>query len=111
MSVYKRGNVWWFKFVWRGERIQETTKQSNKRIAEQIEAARRTALAKGEVGLRDRPVIPTVQEFAAREFLPFCEARFADKPRTLAYYRDGLKHLEHFPAIANSALDSVTADS
>src|SRR5262245_52670462 len=58
MAVYKRGNVWWFKFNWNGDRIYESTKQSNKRIAEQIEAARKTQLAKGEVGIRDRPPAP-----------------------------------------------------
>ena len=43
MAIYKRGNVYWFKFVWRGERIRESTKQGNRRLAEQIEAARNPA--------------------------------------------------------------------
>ena len=34
MAVYKRGNVWWYKFTWNGEAIRESSKQSNKRIAE-----------------------------------------------------------------------------
>jgi hypothetical protein len=36
VAVYKRGNVWWYKFVWNGEPIRASTKQSNKRLAEQI---------------------------------------------------------------------------
>jgi hypothetical protein len=47
----KNSNRWWYKFVWNGELLRESTKQWNKRIAEQMEAAHRTALAKGEVGL------------------------------------------------------------
>jgi hypothetical protein len=42
MAVYKRGDVWWYKFTFSGELIRESTKQGNKRVAEQIEAARKT---------------------------------------------------------------------
>lgn len=51
MSIFKRGNVYWYNFLFNGERIQKSTKQGNPRIARQIEAAHRTALAKGERGL------------------------------------------------------------
>jgi hypothetical protein len=43
MAVYERGEVWWFKFVWNGELIRASTKQGNKRVAEQIEASRKAA--------------------------------------------------------------------
>jgi hypothetical protein len=43
-----------YKFVWNGELIRERTKQTNKRIAEQMEAAHKAALAKSEVGIRTR---------------------------------------------------------
>ena len=46
MSVYKRGRVWWYKFTWNGKPIRVSTKQTNKRVAEQIEAAHKTSLAK-----------------------------------------------------------------
>lgn len=35
MALYKRGAVWWFEFVFNGERIRESTKQGNRRTAEQ----------------------------------------------------------------------------
>ncbi len=66
MALYKRGGVWWFEFVFNGERIRETTKQGNRRTAEQIESARRTQLAKGEVGIKDRKPVLTLKEFAPR---------------------------------------------
>lgn len=50
----KNSNRWWYKFVWNGELIGESTKQTNKRTAEQMEAAHKAALAKGEVGIRDK---------------------------------------------------------
>jgi len=56
----KKSKYWWYKFTWNGELIRESTKQTNKRVAEQMEAAHRTALAKGEVGIRDRRPVPTL---------------------------------------------------
>jgi hypothetical protein len=41
MAVYKQAKSknWWYKFNWNGEQIRESTKQTNKRVAEQMEAA------------------------------------------------------------------------
>jgi hypothetical protein len=80
MAVYRRGKVWWFKFAWDGETIRESSKTGNKRIAEQIEAARKTGLAKGDVGIRDRKPVPTVAHFAEHDFLPFVRSTLAEKP-------------------------------
>ena len=63
MAVYKRGQIWWYKFNWNGEPIRESTKQTNKRVAEQMEATHKTSLAKGEVGLRDRAPVLTLKDF------------------------------------------------
>jgi hypothetical protein len=46
MSIYKRGKVYWYKFMWNGEMVRESTKQGNDRKARQIEAAHKTRLAK-----------------------------------------------------------------
>ena len=51
MAVYKRGQTYWYTFVWNGRRVQRSTKQGNRKAAIDIESAYRTALAKGEVGL------------------------------------------------------------
>jgi hypothetical protein len=85
MADYKRGRVWWYKFTWKGEPIRESTKQTNKRVAEQIEAAHKTSLAKEEVGIRDRKPAPTLREFAAADFLPHCRSTFSAKINTLSY--------------------------
>jgi hypothetical protein len=63
MGVYKRGDTYWFRFTWNGEEIRESAKTRNKRTAEQIEAARKTQLAKREVGIRDRAPVPTFGDF------------------------------------------------
>ena len=46
--------VYWYKFMWLGKQVRESTKQGNDKVARQMESAHRTSLAKGEVGLRDK---------------------------------------------------------
>jgi hypothetical protein len=72
MAVYKQkgSKNWWYQFIWNGKRIRQSTKQTVKRTAEQMEAAHKAALAKGEVGIREKKPVPTLQEFAETEFLP-----------------------------------------
>ena len=110
MAVYKRGGTYWFKFVWNGDTIRESAKTGNKRTAEQIEAARKTQLAKGEVGIRDRAPVPTLADFLKREFLPHIETRFADKRKTRAHYTVQIKHLLAHSALAGTALDAIRAE-
>jgi integrase len=110
MAVYKRGKVWWYKFNWNGETIRESTKQTNKRNAEQIEAAHKTSLAKGEVGIRDRAPVPILKDFADREFLPFVRTTSASKPRTVTFYENTATNLKAFHRLADSPLDAVTVE-
>jgi integrase len=110
MAVFKRGKKWWYKFVWNGELIRESTKQSNKRTAEQMEASHKASLAKGEVGIRHRAPVPTLSDFAEKEFKPYIESRFPNKPKTLEYYRTGLKNLIGYAPLAGCTLDTITAE-
>ena len=55
--------VYWYKFMWQGKLVRESTKQGNDKVARQMEAAHRTSLAKGEVGIRERKPSPTLAEF------------------------------------------------
>jgi integrase len=113
MAVYKQkeSNRWWYKFAWRGELIRESTRQTNKRVAEQMEAARKTALAKGEVGIRDRKPVPRLKDFAERDFLPFVRSTLAEKPRTVRFYETTTNNLAGFPKLANLRLDAITAET
>jgi integrase len=91
--IYKRGNVYWYRFQWRGKLVRESTKQGNDKVARQMEAAHRTALAKGEVGIRERKPVATLAEFLRKEFLPYVEAKHSAKPATLRYYQTGAASL------------------
>ena len=75
-----------------------------------MEAAHKTSLAKGEVGIRDRVPVPTLKEFAERDFKPYIESRFQNKPKTLEYYRTGLKNLNGYAPLAGCTLDTITAE-
>ena len=92
MAVYKRGNVWWYKFNWSGVTVRASTKATNKRTAEQIEAAKKTALAKGEVNIQERKRIPTLREFA-KDFESAIQTQCAEKPRTIDFYLSRVKQL------------------
>jgi integrase len=94
MSIYKRGDVYWYKFMWQGKLIRESTKQGNDKVARQMEAAHRTSLlAKGEVGIRDKKAAPALSEFLKKDFLPYVATAHSAKPRTGEYYEDGVKML------------------
>jgi integrase len=112
MAVYKqpKSKYWWYKFVWNGEPIRESTKQTNKRVAEQLEAAHRTALAKGEVGIRERKVVPTLKEFADHAFLPFVRATSKEKPNTVRFYENSVENLKAYGKLASLRLDTITSD-
>ena len=100
MSVFKRGRVYWYEFSWRGERIRESTRQRNQNVARQMEAAHRTSLAKGEVGIREKKRPPTVAEFSER-FLKTIETQTKGKrPFTLRFYRGSLQHPLKFTKLA-----------
>jgi len=110
MSLYKRGETWWYRFEWRGDEIRESTKVSNQREAEKIEAARKTQLARDEVGLKGRKPAPTLREFVEKSFRPHIAVHFAEKIQTRRYYGFGLKAVLAYPALAEARLDETTAD-
>lgn len=110
MAVYKRGGIWWYKFAWNGKAIRESTKQSNKRTAEKMEAAHKTSLAKGEVGIRDRKPIPTLEKFMELDFLPFVRTTKAGKPNTVRFYENSVANLQACSKLAGLPMNEITAE-
>ncbi len=95
MAIFKRGRIYWYHFVFNGQHIQESSKQGNPRVARQIEAAHRTSLAKGEVGIREHKKVPTLSVFG-EQFKGFIDARCASKPNTITFYKGKLARLLDF---------------
>jgi len=103
--VFKRGRIYWYKFMWNGELVRESTKQRNDKIARQMEAAHRTSLAKGEVGIRERKAVPTLGEFCKKRVEPWAKVR----PSWL-WFRSGIRPLLEYGTISGLKLDSITSE-
>ena len=109
----KRGScgVYWYKFMWHGGLIRESTKQGNDKVARQMEAAHRTSLAKGEVGIRERKPVLTLREFCDKRFEPWARATFETScVRNWHWYRAGLRTIRNYGALAEGKLDEITAE-
>ena len=104
--IYKRGKTYWYKFMWHGELIRESTKHRNPRVARQIEAAHKTSLAKGEVGIRERKAAPTLQEFSER-FLKWVAVDRANKPQTVQFYKTRVRLLLGFEPFKTAPIDQI----
>jgi integrase len=94
MALSKRGGVWWYEFVYGGRRYRKSTGVKNQRDAREIEAAYRTALAKGEVGMTERKPVPAFRA-AIDEFLKWSAQSFK-KPTHTRYKISSVALLKHF---------------
>jgi integrase len=106
MSLYKRGDVYWYEFRFNGARVQESAQTGNKDAARQIEAAHRIRLAKGEAGINERPAAPTLAEFRAR-FESAIVMLCADKPATVSFYQEKLRRLLADKQLSRARLDAI----
>ena len=112
MSIFKRGSVYWYHFLFNGDHIQKSTKQGNPRTARQMEAAYRTALAKGEVGITERKPIPTLAAFIENRFVPWAQATFEkSSPKTwTCWYRTQLGNIAAYLPLVSRKLDTITSE-
>jgi integrase len=104
--IYKRGDVYWYKFMWSGKLVRESAKTGNPRTARQIESARKTELAKGEVGIKDRPPAPSLEDFSKR-FETWIATEKAEKPNTISFYKDRIKQLLQFDRLRKASLEQI----
>ena len=63
VSIYKRGEVYWYKFMWKGKLVRESTKQGNDKVARQMEAAHRTLWQRVRSASARRSAVPTLAAF------------------------------------------------
>ncbi|MGA9783317.1 MAG: hypothetical protein WBQ52_14240, partial [Terracidiphilus sp.] len=53
MSLFPRGDVWWYEFYFAGQRIRESTKSTSKTVAREAEKNRRRELEEGLNNITD----------------------------------------------------------
>src|SRR6266851_7547701 len=83
MGVYKRGQTYWYKFLFQGQLIRESAKTNSKTVAREAERARRRDLELGinRIGKRERTPLFRI---AAKEWI---EAKIGKSESTLRNYR------------------------
>jgi len=104
MSVYKRGDTYWYEFEFNGSRIRESAKTTSKTLAREAERVRRRKLEEAVNGIvkRERPPLFPI---AADGWL---ESKTGLTPLGRAYYRQYIGKLKkHF---GGRLVSDITAD-
>lgn len=93
MSVFRRGERWWYEFEFHGQRIRESTGSTSKTLAVRAERQRRRELEESANGVRAarRPVLFPV---AAREWMAANKARWSESNISIQEFN--LKHLSAY---------------
>jgi integrase len=103
MGVYRRGNVWWIDYYDQSrERVQESSRSSNKREAEELLTLRKSEILRG---VYKRPVKITLSEFGKR----YMEHAKANK-RSWLRDQEMLKHLQAFFGAQRELSEIAPAD-
>jgi integrase len=105
MSVYRRGEVWWYKFRFAGQMIRESSKSESKTVARDAERARRREM-EGSFNSISKPRTAQLCSTAADTWL---KAKIAHlSPRSVIIERANLKHIN--PYFARVLLCDISAD-
>jgi integrase len=104
--IYKRGNVYWYNFMFKGERVQNSTRQGNANRARDMEAKERARRADGDAGMKERVTIPSLSGFEQR-FMDEIRVRRADHPETIEFYQSKYSGLLRFKPMAQARLDHI----
>jgi hypothetical protein len=108
MSVYRVGDSWHYRFMYKGVVIRRSTRQGNHKVALAMEAKHRTAKSMGEAGLGESPACPTLTTFLTNRIRPWAAKA---KLTTATWYRDGINPLLAYKPLAHRALDTITSES
>jgi integrase len=89
MSLYKRGDVWWYKFRFAGQVIRESSKSESKTVGKDAERARRRELEESWNQIKRRK-LPPLFSIAAADWL---KTRTSIAPSTERSYKLAISHL------------------
>jgi integrase len=107
MSVYKRGNVYWYDFWFHGQRIRQSTGLQNKTAAVRAEAIHKAELAERRAGITRHEPCPTFEDFVTAEFLPWSRKEHQARPSTHRRYRVSARRLvQHFGKLPLDAIST-----
>jgi integrase len=104
MSVYQRGGKWWYEFMFRGQRIRESSYSPLKSVCERLERERRRKL---ELGMQGLAKIEQPKKFhgAAEAYLLDREPHWSQKTQEM--HKNSLRHLKpHFGKLLLNEIDA-----
>ncbi len=101
----KRGGIYHYRFMFEGEIQRGSCFTGDKRAADKIEAARKTELAMGKVGIGRKKKTPTFEDYALNVFMPDVRIN-KTKHFTVTYYQNSINHLLKSP-LAPKRLDEI----
>jgi integrase len=105
MSVYRRGETWWYKFKFAGQAIRESAKTTSKTVAKNAERTRRRELEEGFNGI-SKPQRAQLFNLAADNWLEGKKAHLS--PRSVKIEESNLKHLK--PVFGGMLFCDIKAD-
>lgn len=90
MAVYKRGNIYWYEFLFAGKSVRESAKTTSKTIAKDAEKNRRRELERGFNGLEDKREerIRSIKEMATEYRENYCL-----RHRSSVFVRYAVRHV------------------
>ena len=103
MSIYLRGDVWYYLFYLNGRRYRGSTKTKNKKQAERIEAKARVAAESGESLQPKRATL--IQDFA-KQFLEWLDKTTLEQ-KTKNDYKNGCRLILQ-SALCGMRMDQIT---
>src|ERR1022692_4487399 len=108
MSVFRRGDVYWYEFIFAGKRIRESTKAHSKTVAKEAEKDRRRSLERTFVGLpaekrEDR--IQTVADLVTRYLGHY---GLNHRAKSIAFANGRLAHVRRI--LGSTVLPDLTED-
>jgi integrase len=89
--LYRRGQIWWYEFLFMGQRVRESSHSPSRTVARDAERQRRRDLEESVNGLRDKRRRPLLFSVAAREYLEWKKGEV--KPSTHRIESKSIDHL------------------
>jgi integrase len=89
LSVYRRGDIWWYKFRFAGQMIRESSKSESKTVGKDAERARRRELEESWNQIKPRK-LPPLFSLAAADWL---KTRTSIAPSTERSYKLAISQL------------------
>ncbi len=107
MSLFRRGEVWWYDFQVNGERVRESTGQTQKSAAAQVEALRKADILRNRNHGNFWQPSPRFSDFALGDFRCWSESQHHDHHSTHERYMRSITVLVRF--FGDRTLDAISS--